>query len=213
MAILPPVKVTFAKRIPIDLTPAQTQAFWRYFQKIYGTRVVQKATAREMKAIAWFLDLIGVMDHKSFLSNYTTTIGKTIYTPYKIGKPNDGWTNWGQCVTCIHEHVHVDQYNRHGRFKFFTRYLLSSAKRAMYEAEAYRSNMELHFWRHGRLPDIKKLAGKLESYGCAKIDIKVAEKLLASSAMAVKRGAVINRASKFGIRWLERNAPALKART
>ncbi|MCP4678293.1 MAG: hypothetical protein GY854_22830, partial [Deltaproteobacteria bacterium] len=129
--------------------------------------------------------------------------------PFIIGEPNDKWDLKSQLDTCVHEHVHVDQLIRHGFARYAYRYLFSTAKRSMYEAEAYRSNMEMYFWRYGRLPSVKKLAAKLKNYGCRSVDIKAVEKYLAASAMAVKQGAIINRASQIGIRWLERNSPGL----
>ncbi|MCP4677319.1 MAG: hypothetical protein GY854_17755, partial [Deltaproteobacteria bacterium] len=143
MIIKRPPKVMIVKRVSVDITPKLVEDFWRYFQNIYSTRVVQKATAKEMRAAGWFLDRLGTMDRKTFLANYTTTIGKKIYTPFIIGEPNDKWSLLAQLITCVHEHVHVDQSKRHGFARYAYRYLFSTAKRSMYEAEAYRSNMEM----------------------------------------------------------------------
>ena len=178
----------------------------------YGTRVIAKANALEMKAAAYALGLMGVLDAEAFLRDYTTTIGRRIYVPFEPGRDADGWSLWGQLAVCVHEHQHVEQLDRDGWLKFAGKYLLSSAGRAAYEAEAYRCDMELHFWRTGEVLDPKTLAAKLKHYACTSTDVEVAEKALTMSAATVRRGGIVNRASQKAIAWLNVHAPAFKER-
>jgi hypothetical protein len=143
------------------------------------------------------------------MHNYTTVIGRTIYTPFELGQASAEVEQWRQIVTAVHEHQHVVQQNREGQLRFMTRYLASSAARARYEAEAYRCNMEMHFWRTGEVLSPKRLASKLHSYGCAAADITLAEELLEASAVKVARGEIVNQASLEAIAWLTKHAPDL----
>ena len=191
-------------------TSKHVRDFWRHMTRAYGTRFVNKNSAWEMRLVGMFLNRIGMLDKDDFMRHYTTTIGKRIYAPFDIGVPNDDYDLWDQISVCAHEHQHVEQLLRDGWLKFAGRYLISSAARAAYEAEAYRCNMELHYWRFGEIPDLRQLAERLEHYGCDQGDIDMVERMLELSAETVRRGGIINRASQKTIAWLERYAPELK---
>ena len=206
-------KETIAHRVSIrdpEPTPELVRDFWRHMTRAYGTRVIDKNSAWEMRLVGLFLSRIKVLDKDDFLRRYTTTIGKRIYTPFEIGVPDERYDLWGQISVCVHEHQHVEQLLRDGWLKFAGRYLASSAARASYEAEALRSNLELTFWRLGRIPDLGRLARKLRDYACSDGDIAMVERMLELSAETVRRGGVVNRASQKAIAWLERHAPELE---
>ncbi len=114
-------------------------------------------------------------------------------------------------VVCVHEHQHVEQYDSDG-WRFMWRYLTSTAKRALYEAEAYRCNFEMYFWRHGNLPSARKRAEALRHYGCSDRDIAVVEKYLALSSETIKAGGVINRSTRVALKWLNQYLPRLRHR-
>ena len=195
---------------PTELSPELVRDFWEQMTGAYGTRVIDKSSAWEMRLVGMFLARINVLDEEEFLRRFTTTIGKRIYTPFEVGVPDEHYDLWSQISVCVHEHQHVEQLLRDGWLKFAGRYLVSSAARAAYEAEAYRCNMELHHWRFGELPDLGRLARRLEHYGCNQHDIDMAERMLELSAATVRRGGVINRASQRALSWLEQHAPGLK---
>ena len=44
--------------------------------------------------------------------------------------------------------------------------------RARFEAEAYRSNLEMHFWRYGTTTRSRPLAELLHDYGCRPDDVE-----------------------------------------
>lgn len=194
-----------------EIKPEEVWAFWRHMQGRYKTSVVNKSDAVEMQLVAKALDLIGVMNHDRFLANYTTTLGSRIYTAFEVGVPRAGWDLWHQVATCAHEHQHVIQSRREPATYEFS-YAADRAARARYEAEAYRCDLELHFWRYGTTPSPGALAAKLYDYGCRKEDVAVTEKALALSAISVRQGAIINETSKAAIDWLEAHVPHLRAK-
>lgn len=188
---------------PVNPTPGDVKDFWAYMQKRYGTTVVDKNNAAEMKIVAEFLDIIGILNKDDFLKKYTTTIGKTIYTPFSIGFDAPGWDLFGQIRICAHEHQHVVQYTERGGIAFQWDYAVSSAKRTMYEVEAYRTGMELT-WRYLRqMQDARAIAAGLRNYGCSDDDIKVAEKALLLAIPTIKAGGLTTEAGRIAAEWLD----------
>ncbi len=184
-------------------TGEQVCGLWDHMSRKYSSTVVDKASSVSMQAAAWALDRMGIMDAPSFLRDFATTIGKTIYVPFQIGEPRSQDDLFAQLVTCVHEHMHVLQFARDGKWVFGSRYLLSKAARALYEAEAYRCDMEMAYWRSAVMPSPKEIAMNLVHYGCSPLDIEVAEKYLTASAQTIQRGGVASEPSKETIRWLQ----------
>lgn len=193
-----------------DIAPEAVVAFWQFMQGHFGTRVMNKEDALEMQLLAQALNLLGVQDRARFLRSFTTTLVRRIYTPFEIGVPRDGWDLWRQVVVCVHEHQHVVQQARAG-LRFEIEYVVDPAARAAWEAEAYRSDLELHFWRYGATPSARKLAELLIDYGCRPADVEVAWKSLALSAASVRQGAVMNQATHVALGWLNEHLPHLRA--
>ena len=111
----------------------------------------------------------------------------------------------------MHEHQHVVQHDREG-LSFEVSYLADRAARARWEAEAYRSNLELHFWRYGTTPSARRIAEVLGDYGCRPEDVDVAAKSLALSAVSIRKGAVINEATHVALGWLDEHVPRMRAK-
>jgi len=185
-----------------QLTGKDVIAFWKYMGSKYGFRVVQKANAEEMQAIGWALDMMGVQSQTDFMRKYTTTIGTTVYVPFKIGKGNQTQLR-SQIITCVHESEHVVQFKRN-RGRFIFNYLSSDAARAHYEAEAYLTNMEMYFFFTGTVLAAGTLANTLRGYGVGHADIRVTKKHLSIAAKVVRNGDVISNTSKTAIRWLKK---------
>lgn len=192
-----------------DPTPELVQEFWDFMSGHYGSRVIKRSNAWEMKVVARFLSLIRAMDVQTFMNEYATTLGSRIYIPFEIGVPQEDWSLWGQITTCVHEHQHVYQYDKEGR-TFMWKYLLRSSGRAHYEADAYRCNLEMYYWRYGRMRDTHRLAEMLRAYKCNETDIAVTEKQFNLSVKTIEQGAIINDASRRAIKWLEHHAPELR---
>jgi hypothetical protein len=191
-----------------DPTPDEVRAFWAFLAAHYDTTVVDKADAAEMDLVGSFLDRLGILDKARFLANYTTTIGRRIYTPFALGEGPD---LWHQMLVAVHEHQHVVQLNHDGWLSFTTGYLLRTATRARYETEAYRTRLELEFWRTGAMPSAHDLARKLRDYGCTDGDVLVAEKTLRLSEPAIRSGAVLAQATRVALSWLNTHAAHLRA--
>ena len=198
-------------KVFVDIQPEEVWAFWRFMQDHYRTTVVNKRDALEMQLVAQALDALGIQSRDRFLRNFTTTLGRRIYTPFEVGSPRGGWDLWSQVVICVHEHQHVVQYDREG-LSFEVSYLADRAARARWEAEAYRSNLELHFWRYGTTPSARRIAEVLGDYGCRPEDVDVAAKSLALSAVSIRKGAVINEATHVALGWLDEHVPRLRAK-
>ncbi|MFN7698888.1 MAG: hypothetical protein ACK5U8_13400 [Deltaproteobacteria bacterium] len=198
-------------KVFIDIQPEEVWAFWRFVQDHYRTTVVNKRDALEMQLVAQALDALGIQSRDRFLRNFTTTLGRRIYTPFEVGSPRGGWDLWSQVIICVHEHQHVVQHDREG-LSFEVSYLADRAARARWEAEAYRSNLELHFWRYGTTPSARRIAEVLGDYGCRPEDVDVAAKSLALSAVSIRKGAVINEATHVALGWLDEHVPRLRAK-
>lgn len=198
-------------KVFVDIQPEEVWAFWRFMQDHYRTTVVNKRDALEMQLVAQALDVLGIQSRDRFLRNFTTTLGRRIYTPFEVGSPRGGWDLWSQVVICVHEHQHVVQHDREG-LSFEVSYLADRAARARWEAEAYRSNLELHFWRYGTTPSARRIAEVLGDYGCRPEDVDVAAKSLALSAVSIRKGAVINEATHVALGWLDEHVPRLRAK-
>jgi len=198
-------------KVFVDIQPEEVWAFWRFMQDHYRTTVVNKRDALEMQLVAQALDALGIQSRDRFLRNFTTTLGRRIYTPFEVGSPRGGWDLWSQVVICVHEHQHVVQHDREG-LSFEVSYLADRAARSRWEAEAYRSNLELHFWRYGTTPSARRIAEVLGDYGCRPEDVDVAAKSLALSTVSIRKGAVINEATHVALGWLDEHVPRLRAK-
>ncbi len=192
-----------------EIQPDEVVSFWRHMQERFGTTTVNKDDAVEMQIIAGVLDTLGILDKERFLKSFTTTLGRKIYTPFEVGSANDVWDLWDQVVVCVHEHQHVVQHDREGR-AFEVSYVADRAARARFEAEAYRSNLEMHFWRYGATRRSRPLAELLHDYGCRPEDVEIAAHSLALANVSVRRGAVLNEATRAALDWLDRHVPQLR---
>ncbi len=180
---------------------ATVRAYWAYMQKKYDSKVINKANSEEMKMAAWFLDKMGIQSKKTFMKKFTTTIGHNIYTPVKIGVGSASELRH-QIALCAHEHKHVYQGNKN-MFKFMWEYSTSPSKRIMYEVEAYRINLELHFYFTGEILDIEEMGDNMKNYGCPAKDIRVFKKYLKLYAKTVERGGVYDPIAKDAIKFLK----------
>ena len=193
-----------------EIQPDEVLAFWRHMQDRFGTTTVNKADALEMQLVADLLDALGILDKERFLTNFTTTLARRIYTPFEVGSPEGGWDLWSQVVICVHEHQHVVQHDRED-LAYEASYVTDRAARARFEAEAYRSNLEMHFWRYGTTESARQLAELLHDYGCRPEDVEVAAQSLALANISVRQGAVLNDATRAALDWLDTHVAHLRA--
>ncbi len=208
MTTIPTENATQEQRLR-PATANEVQGLWKHLMQRYGTRALVKHGSWPMELVAQALSLAGIVGARSFMRNNTTVVGRTIYTPFEVSQASAEAELWMQIVTAVHAHQHVVQQNREGLVRFMTRYIVSSAERARFEAEAYRCDMEMHFWRTGEVLSPKSLASRLYRDGCSANDIALAEGLLEASAVKVARGEIVNQASLEAIAWLTKHAPDL----
>lgn len=185
------------------LTRKDVVAFWKYMSREYGFKVMDKGDSVGMKFVGELLEKIGIQDKKDFMERYSTTIGDLVYVPFEIGKGGYGdWLN--QVMTCVHEAQHVVQYKR-DEVGFVSGYVFSSATRAHYEMDAYRTNLEMYwFLTGGKMLSAKAVAGLLRGYGVKAVDMRVVEKHLVVASKVVREGMVVSGTSKVAQKWLRK---------
>lgn len=188
-------------------TTEDVQDFWKFMTGAHDVKVINKRNSVEMKTVGEVLDLIGVLDKDEFLERFTTVIPvgswRGIYVPFDLGVPKPGWSLWGQMVVCVHETEHIIQAAREGELGYSWNYLISPAKRAHYEAEAYRCNMEINFRYLGDTGSPRWYSEKLVHYGCAPMDIKVTTKELALGLPIIHGGGIVQQATKEAVPWMD----------
>ena len=164
----------------ITPTPEITRAAWTAMQTAYNTKTIRKDDSDLMALVGTTLGLLGVIDKDRFMKGFTTTINRAIYVPFEIGVDTPEHPLWSQLVICAHEHQHVEQVDREGWATFAAKYVCDHAARAVYEAEAYRCNIELQWWnRRGDAGWSKVYAKNVqENYGCDEADAAVVEAAL-----------------------------------
>lgn len=186
----------------VNVTSDDVKEFWKYMSKKYKFDIVTKSDAVEMKIVGWALDQMGILDKNDFLKKYATTIclgsWRCVYVPFEIGK--GGITQLiAQVETCVHESQHMVQADRDPLYAI--KYLSSDTNRTYYEVDAYRTNMELHYFFTGKLISPKAIADTLAAYSIGLADRRIAEKHLTVAAKIVQRGGVVTNSSKVSIRW------------
>jgi len=184
-------------------TPQQVKDFAEYMFKRFNLNAIDKRKAWEMKALAWGLDAAGIVNQKKFMKYYSVNLLKRVYFPFEIGNSGEMWLP-NQVAIIIHECQHSIQHRTEG-FIYIPNYLFSSCKRANYEADAYRANMEIHYWYTHKVISPAVLADKLRNYGCTPADMAVACRSLEVAAKMVKHGGVVTEATKVAITWWEQN--------
>lgn len=193
----------------MTLTPALVRAFAQHMSKLYRARLASKADAAEMKLAAAFVGAFASIEPGDFLTRWATTLGSTVYLPFEPGDSEDPARLWGQVLTITHECQHVAQHEREGLNYPWT-YATKPARRALWEAEAYRTASTLWFWRHGWVLDPSEILAPLASYGLGAHERAVAERYLRLSLVSIRRGLILDAAARTAVRWLEGNVPELR---
>ena len=121
-----------------------TEVYAEIIKEFPKFKEIKKTESRFMRLIGTLLGLIGA---DNFMVNFTTTIGTTVYTPYKWGFYSDAT----RAVVLRHELVHMRQAKRYTfpifafLYLFFPLPILFAYFRAKFEMEAYEVNLEWEY--------------------------------------------------------------------
>lgn len=183
----------------MQLTSEVVKQLWAHMCDRYGTAVVRKQES-------WLMRLAArVLSTPRFLDAYVTTLGKTIYVPFKIGEESDDWSLVAQAAVCAHEHQHIVQQRRDG-FWYSWRYAANSGARAGYETEAYRATLEMKYALGADGWDLHSMATRyaegLINYGCTPSNVLLAEAVLKEACDEITRGAVKTEAARMALEYL-----------
>ncbi len=137
----------------------------RYFEALQaefpGLRMIEKEHDRLSKAIALLLRLGTLNGQKTYLSQYTTVLGKTIYVPtqWKERSAEDRY------ITLRHEAVHLRQVKRMGIMRMSLYYGIwffpigLAYGRARIEWEAYAETLaayvDVYGMKYARSPEVR----------------------------------------------------------
>jgi hypothetical protein len=173
-----------------ELTKEVVVGLWQCLQEEFGSEVKHKDDSAFMERVGGFLDLIGVLDKDAFMDNYATTIFDTIYLPFDIGDFSVV-SPLSQVALAVHEHEHVVQYDG-DPVEFCFMYMATKSSRAHWEAEAYRTGMELIYKLTGTMPNADYVARKILNYGCGDDEVQYIRQFLLMSQHPMKHGAIIS---------------------
>lgn len=190
------------------ITPTIVRGLWAFLAGHYKTKVKAKATSAEVRVIAQMLDQMGVVDAGAFLTRQTTTLGKTIYIPFRLGVATPVHSLEHQLVTGAHEHQHVVQMNKDG-LSFAAGYTLDTVKRTAYEAEAYRVTMTLTYYLNGSMPAPAEYAELMKNYGVTAKDRDFLAEYLRISIPAIRAGGIPDEATRLALQWIRAQAPQI----
>jgi hypothetical protein len=107
--------------------------------EVPGFRVVKKSADRLQRLIAGTLRVVTFGAQTSYLTHYTTTIGRAVY----VTDDWDGWSAERRYVVMRHERIHLRQFARYGLVGMAFLYLFVPLPaglawfRAHFEKEAY----------------------------------------------------------------------------
>jgi len=175
------------------LTSASVKQLFATMAQMYDTEIADKSDSKEMRLVAKFLEAIGIMDAKDFLTKFATTIDHKLYLPFTPG--SDKVPLLAQVMTCAHEHQHVVVMEDEGYAGYHLNYVASPSMRAMYESRCYVASAEVCWWRmkmlhgEGTLPDIN-LAKTLKAYGCDAKASAPAVKSYTKACKVIQKGGV-----------------------
>jgi hypothetical protein len=174
-----------------DLTSEDVKAFALALAARYGASIQQKLNNPVMETVGSLLQDMGVLQKQSFMSDYCTTLGRTIYANFRVGvEDTDGVSLPDQVAVLCHEATHVEQFDR-GAFTFTWLYITNTEQRAVLEAEAY-VQQSLFEWLYAeQMSSPSDVEHWMASYGVPPQDAKLAKQLVESAQAAVVAGGVV----------------------
>lgn len=151
-------------------------------------RVVDKTDSDVARFLGRFLSLLGVQSEETFLASYATTIPDPAGKAVALVMIPEAWSAPSRFDVLIHEATHAVQIATDGAIPFALSYLASQYDRAIYEATAYGTALELAAERGQSVPDVGALAEHLRGYACEDGAISACRVALGSWARSVAAG-------------------------
>jgi len=114
-------------------------------------KVVRKTDSSLMRLIHRFLVTITFNSMQSFMTNFVTTVGNTVYIPTEW----EFWDDFARYAVLRHERVHMRQSRRYGALLFKLLYIFVllpggyATFRTKFEQEAYEESMRALAEHHG----------------------------------------------------------------
>lgn len=186
-----------------NLTSDIVVGLYNHLSKRYHSAIVEKEDSAFMGSAGWALEKMGILDAEDFMKNFASTIFYTIYLPYQVGNIFGRWDLTSQLLIGVHEHHHVYQCQSLGAIQFSTSYLATKSGRAHWEAEAYRTGLEIYWYLEKRILDINQIAPKLLNYGCGWDEVNYMKSFLEMSVPIIKQGGIMSPVSKDAIEYLK----------
>lgn len=185
------------------ITLEKARGLWRHLSSEHHVQVTDYWASAYIEDFAHIAEFLGVEDFCKFMNHNSLSFVDSIYCPFSPGSPAEGWTPLEQCRVAVHEHHHILQAESVGALAWGIGYLFDSGRRAYFEAEALRVEMELMQWAIGSTPDVDELADVVLRYGCDVHERDCVRSYLVEALPMVRRGKVISAVSESAISWLE----------
>ena len=184
------------------VTPELVKGLWNHMGTKYKTGWKHKPNAWEAKLAATVLDVMNIIDKKTFMEQYAFILGRTIYTPFVPGEIQENYSLEKQIACCVHEHFHWLDACRMGKWKWNYAYVTSSRRRAVMEARAYVTNIEIYHWYCGKILSPAKIADVLKNYNCNVTDRRIAEDIMESNVRTIKQGGYSSNTTIEALKYL-----------
>lgn len=185
-----------------------------HLKTLYGLKVEDKETSDIMGAISRGMDMAGFLgglalpSSETFMHDFATTLGTTIYLPKSI-REDPFIKLW----VMTHETQHVLQYLESGATLAWL-YLTKSMDRAQYESDAYSAGLAVQTWLTGTLPNTTNLESVLSTlqagYHLRPMDALYARVALTSHIESILSGIRMTQAAREVLSFLELKYPTLK---
>jgi hypothetical protein len=175
----------------------------------FSFRIERKDQSEVLRICAEVLDACGIQEKEHFLAGFITTLptlpliltgpeDSVIFAPFDLGDESSGYSLRTQHdIILCHEPVHSWRIRRMikacgsanaGKLLFAGFYLADEMQRAIWEAEAYGTALELAWLRGEPYPTTQSLADHLYGYSCSRTAVGVCRAALESYQLTVDEG-------------------------
>jgi hypothetical protein len=193
-------------------TPDLVRRFCAFLFGMVGAHAFDKRTAPEMRAIAFVLGRLRLVERQRFLEQQPSTVCTRIYLPFEPGIPTSDWPLWKQMVALAREGQKVLRNRQQGPWRSCWRLLTREQERIHREIEGFLCHLEMHLWRYRELPSLKGLTRSLQKYEGRISLVEFSEAMIQVAGESVTQGAVTSEVGKLALPWLTRNAASIRTK-